>query len=70
LTVYKHICSLKRSNINYVLESNDMKRQEKIEMNRIFSHVNKSINRNDVWEIDASCLNYEKKIASGSVSDL
>ena len=47
-----------------------MKRQEKIEMNRIFSHVNKSINRNDVWEIDASCLNYEKKIASGSVSDL
>lgn len=45
-------------------------RPEKIEMNRIFNHVNKPISRNDVWEIEASCLKYEKKIASGSVSDL
>ncbi|AES59821.2 ACT-like tyrosine kinase family protein [Medicago truncatula] len=45
-------------------------RPEKIGMNYIFNHVNKPISRNDVWEIEASCLKYEKKIASGSVSDL
>ncbi|CAJ2675812.1 unnamed protein product [Trifolium pratense] len=43
---------------------------EKIWMNYISNHVNKPISRNYVWEIDASCLRYEKKIGSGSVSDL
>ncbi|GAU12232.1 hypothetical protein TSUD_01990 [Trifolium subterraneum] len=43
---------------------------EKILMNYISNHVNKPISRNYVWEIDASCLRYEKKIGSGSVSDL
>jgi hypothetical protein len=43
---------------------------EKIWMNYISNHVNKPISRNYVWEIDGSCLRYEKKIGSGSVSDL
>nr|WIL59790.1 nodulation protein [Melilotus officinalis] len=45
-------------------------RPEKIGINYISNHVNKPVSRNYVWEIDACCLRYEKKIASGSVSDL
>lgn len=38
---------------------------------KILDHVNmRGMSRNHVWEIDASCLRYEKQIASGSVSDL
>lgn len=45
-----------------------MEKQEQTGIN--FSHVNLPISGNNVWEIDASCLRYEKQIASGSFVDL
>lgn len=44
--------------------------QEQTGINFISNHVNLSTSGNDVWEIDARCLRYEKKIASGSFSNL
>ncbi|XP_061361259.1 serine/threonine-protein kinase STY46-like [Gastrolobium bilobum] len=44
--------------------------QEQTMMNFISGHVNLPTCGNDVWKIDARCLRYEKKIASGSFSDL
>lgn len=41
----------------------------KQEQTRIY-HVNLPTDGIDVWEIDASLLTYEYKIASGSYSDL
>lgn len=39
-------------------------------MKFINDHVNTLNEEKDVWEIDASMLRYEKKIASGSIGDL
>ncbi|XP_019464993.1 PREDICTED: serine/threonine-protein kinase STY46-like isoform X3 [Lupinus angustifolius] len=45
-----------------------IKKLEKTGIN--FKHENLSIGGNNAWEIDASCLRYVKKIASGSFSDV
>lgn len=34
------------------------------------NHLNIPADENDLWEIDANLLKYEKKIASGSSGDL
>lgn len=44
--------------------------QEQSGINLISNHVNIPADQLDVWEIDASLLNYENKIASGSCGDL
>lgn len=44
--------------------------EKKVTINRISNHANISADEMDVWEIDASLLKYEFKIASGSYGDL
>lgn len=39
-------------------------------INCFYNHSNMPNSENYVWDIDASCLRYEKQIASGSVCDL
>ncbi|XP_061356339.1 serine/threonine-protein kinase STY46-like [Gastrolobium bilobum] len=50
--------------------SHPMEKLQQTGINCISNHVNMPISGNFDWEIDASCLRFEKQIASGSVSDL
>ncbi|XP_058725416.1 serine/threonine-protein kinase STY8-like isoform X3 [Vicia villosa] len=62
--ISKHIPKKKIKKLEQPWCSLPKEKLEKIGMNY------KPISRNYVWEIDASCLRYERKMASGSVSDL
>ncbi|KAE9620955.1 putative dual-specificity kinase TKL-Pl-4 family [Lupinus albus] len=67
----KHVLTRKIHKLEHWLKersSPPMKKLEQTEIN--FKHVNLSISGNNAREIDASCLRYVKKIASGSFSDV
>ncbi|XP_057987575.1 serine/threonine-protein kinase STY46 isoform X1 [Hevea brasiliensis] len=55
-----------KSNVIYPIVGQEQKGM----INLICNHANMPADQMDVWEIDASLLKYEKKIASGSCGDL
>ncbi|XP_019464992.1 PREDICTED: serine/threonine-protein kinase STY46-like isoform X2 [Lupinus angustifolius] len=66
----KHVLTSKIHKLEHWLKESSVpiKKLEKTGIN--FKHENLSIGGNNAWEIDASCLRYVKKIASGSFSDV